>query len=126
MKVINVKELSGTSREVKCPDGGFTSLRPILKRDGMGYSITITTIYPEAGPQIWHYKRHLESCYCVSGNGLLLNMQTGEIHNIHSGVIYILDNHDKHQFTALTKVELVCVFNPPLFGNEIHKKDRSY
>lgn len=126
MKVIDVKNLEATSRCVICPGGGFKSIRPVLKSDGMGYSVTVTTIYPMAGPQVWHYKNHLESCYCIEGKAKIKNLDTGEMHSIYPGVIYVLDKHDKHEFTAITEVKLICVFNPPLNGTEVHNKERSY
>ena len=49
----------------------------LLESDGMGYGMTKTVI-PVGERQHWHYKNHLESCYCVSGKGLLTNAVTGE------------------------------------------------
>ena len=47
---------------------GWESTRLLLKDDGMGFSFHITTIY--AGAELpMHYKNHLESVYCVSGEG---------------------------------------------------------
>jgi L-ectoine synthase len=92
----------------------------------MGYSLT-RTVVPKNGKQFWHYKNHLETCYCVSGLGILTNTLTNEIYYITSGKAYVLDLHDPHTFEAIDdEVELICVFNPPLKGNEIHKKDGSY
>jgi quercetin dioxygenase-like cupin family protein len=125
MKVINTADLSGTAREVKCPKGGFISNRILLESDGMGYSMTKTVI-PVNGQQRWHYKHHLESCYCVSGKGLLTNEATGQYWAIAPDMTYVLDNHDPHTFEALEEVTLICVFNPPLIGSEVHQEDGSY
>lgn len=126
MIVTDAKNLIGTDRDVKCPNGGFNSLRILLESDGMGFGLTQTTI-PKGDPQTWHYKHHLEACFCIEGEGELVNEETGEKHIIKPGVCYSLNNHDLHTMQALTnKVVLVCVFNPPLKGNEVHREDGSY
>jgi L-ectoine synthase len=125
MKVVDSFNLP-KERIVKCPNGGFISHRILLESDKMGYSLT-RTVVPKNGKQFWHYKNHLETCYCVSGLGILTNTLTNEIYYITSGKAYVLDLHDPHTFEAIDdEVELICVFNPPLKGNEIHKKDGSY
>jgi L-ectoine synthase len=125
MKVIITDCLKGSEKEVRCPKGGFTSIRILLKDDNMGYTMTRTTI-PVNGPQFWHYKNHLESCYCVKGKGILVDLNNNIKYNILPGDCYVLDKNDPHTFEALEEVELICVFNPPLVGREIHDKDGSY
>lgn len=125
MKVTSVQELRGSSREVHCPNGGFVSTRLILALDGMGYAVTHTFV-PKGEPQTWHYKNHLESCFCMSGRGLLTNLETGDKFTITPGALYALDKHDKHTFQALEDTVLICVFNPPLTGREVHGMDHSY
>lgn len=112
-------------REVKCPTGGFVSKRMLLESDGLGYSITHTTITPGMR-QTWHYKNHLESCFCIKGYAKVKDLATGVEHIITPGVMYVLNDHDKHEFYAEVETELICVFNPPLKGKEVHAKDGSY
>jgi hypothetical protein len=123
MKVVRTSELS-SERIVNCPRGGFVSNRILLQEDGMGYSMTKTIV--NVGIHHWHYKDHLESCYCVSGVGVLTNKKTGESYQIVPDSTYILDKHDDHTFEAKTEVVLICVFNPPLTGKEVHGEDNSY
>jgi L-ectoine synthase len=125
MKVVKVDKLKGTARDVKCPRGGFNSLRILLEKDGMGYTLTKTTI-PVAGKQHWQYFNHLESCYCIQGSGILTNADTGETFIIEPDTCYILDEHDDHYFEAIEEVVLICVFNPPLKGAEVHDESGSY
>ena len=125
MKIIKLSELVATEREVSCPKGGFVSRRFLLKDDNMGFSVT-NTIIPPNGEQHWHYKNHLEACYCIKGHGKLTNTVTGEKHRILPGTMYVLDSHERHSFIAYTTVELICVFNPPLKGTEIHNEENSY
>lgn len=104
---------------------GFNSIRVILERDKMGFSLH-KTIIPKGGPYNWHYKNHLEACYCVSGVGELVDLESGKKHKIETDTTYILDNHDNHTFEALEDVVLISVFNPPVSGNEVHLDDGSY
>lgn len=124
MRVIKTAELN-RDRVVKCPKGAFTSNRILLERDGMGYSMTKTVI-PAGGPWHWHYKNHLESCYCISGTGELRNLATGDAYPIGPDTTYVLDKHDDHEFTAFEEVTLICVFNPPLTGQEVHNEEGAY
>lgn len=125
MKIVDVEHLKGTERVVNCPNGGFVSNRILLESDGMGYSLTKTEI-PKGDWQHWHYKNHLETCYCVSGRGNLYDRGEGTTHDIYPGVTYVLDKHDDHDFMALEDTVLICVFNPPLKGKEVHRDDGSY
>jgi len=126
MKVIIIDSLVGTDREVHCPDGGFTSLRPILARDGMGFTVC-KTIIPKGPPQFWRYKHHLEACYCLTGRGRLFDLSSmDESWIITPGSIYLVDGHEPHSFEALEDTTLLSIFNPALSGDETHLNDGSY
>lgn len=125
MNVIRNKDVAGTKQEVHCPNGGFVSFRYLIEKDGMGFSVHRTEI-PKGKPQHWHYKNHLEACYCVSGQGLLRNLKTRELFYIKPGTLYALDKHDDHTFEAVEDVVLISIFNPPVTGNEVHQEDGSY
>lgn len=125
MKIVGLQDLKNTDRQVECPKGGFTSYRFLLESDGMGYTLTKTDI-PKSKPQMWHYKNHLETCLCIKGHGIVTDLKTGQSFTIKAGVAYVLDNHDKHMFEALEDTTLICVFNPPLTGKEVHQEDGSY
>lgn len=124
MKIVDASKLE-ESRVVNCPNGGFTSNRILLKSDGMGYGMTKTVI-PAGTKSRWHYKNHLETCYCVSGHATLTDENTGEKHEIKPDVTYVLDKHDPHWFEAHEETVLICAFNPPLEGTEVHQDDGSY
>lgn len=121
MKKITLKD----ALKVTCPNGGFISERFLLAKDGMGFSLHKTTI-PKGPPQHWHYKNHLEACFCVSGGGWLENLKTREKYYIKPDVVYVLDKNDDHTFQALEDTVLISVFNPPIAGNEVHQEDGSY
>jgi L-ectoine synthase len=103
----------------------WESTRLLLKGDNMGFSFHITTIYASTETPIW-YQNHLESVYCVEGEGEVETVDDGTIHLIKPGTIYILDKHDRHLLRAKTQMKLACVFNPPLHGKEVHDDDGAY
>lgn len=120
-----IKEIENTDRDIDCPKGGFKSLRLLLEKDNMGFSVH-KTIIPKGEPQNWHYKNHQEACYCIDGYGILTDLKTGEVYEIEKDTIYVLDNYDNHTFQAITDVVLISVFNPPIVGDETHQADGSY
>ena len=126
MKVIRGDELDSMNRVMEYTPGGFLSHRFLLQEDGMGYTVT-RTVVPAKGPQLWHYPNHLEACYCVSGEGELVDTASGERHKIMPDTLYALDKNDEHTFEALGgPVTLLCVFSPALRGDEAHKEGHSY
>ncbi len=104
---------------------GWESTRLLLKNDGMGFSFHITTIYEGAELPL-HYQNHLESVYCISGEGSIEDLAAGKTHPIAPGTIYALDQHDKHILRAKTEMKMACVFNPPLHGKEVHNAQGAY
>lgn len=103
----------------------WESTRLLLKSDGMGFSFHITTIFARARIPM-HYINHLESVYCMSGEGLVEDLDTGEEHIIRPGTMYALDKHDRHILVANTEMQMACVFNPPLHGKEVHNAEGAY
>jgi L-ectoine synthase len=122
MKVVKRKDIIDSERDVEFTGGN--SLRFILAKDGMGYSFHETHV--KKGIWHWHYKNHLESCYCISGHGWLHDLDNNKKHEIKEGTIYLLDNHDNHKFEALKDTILISVFNPAIIGGESHDKDGNY
>lgn len=104
---------------------GGTSIRLSNEADKMGFSVC-KTLLPKGGPNMWHYKNHLESCYCISGHGELVNLATGERFKIIPGVMYSHDLHEPHTFEAFQDTVLISIFNPPLRGNESHDSEGNY
>jgi len=113
----------GTSRRVSAER--WESVRLLLADDGMGFSFHITTI--EAGSEhTFHYKNHFESVYCITGSGTITDLATGTVHDIRPGVMYALDQHDRHTIHCTEEMVLACCFNPPVTGKEVHREDGSY
>jgi len=129
MIVRTLQEAEKSERRVEDPNGNWDSVRLLLKDDNMGFSFHITTIYEGADFQM-HYQNHLESVYCMSGEGEVETLDAGQNGNrkypIKPGTVYILDKHDKHVLRAFKEMKMACVFNPPVTGNEVHNADGAY
>lgn len=125
MIVRRLKDILKTDREVHAENGNWVSRRLSLKDDQMGFSLHDTLIYEGTETYIW-YKNHLEAVYCVEGEGEIEDLETGQIHPIEDGTLYLLNNHEKHYLRAKKTMRMVCVFNPPLTGKEVHNKEGYY
>lgn len=125
MIVRTLQEAEQNNRFIKDPKGNWDSTRLLLKDDNMGFSFHITTIYKGADFQM-HYQNHLESVFCMSGEGEVETLADGKVYPIKPGTIYILDKHDKHILRAFSEMKMACVFNPPLNGKEVHNAEGAY
>lgn len=125
MIVRTLSEIIGTVRDVRAENGNWVSRRLLLKDDGMGFSFHETTIFAGTETPIW-YKHHLEAVYCVGGEGEVEDLATGITHPIRDGTLYAINQHDRHKLRAFSDLRLVCVFNPPLSGREVHDRDGAY
>ncbi|MGD9210171.1 MAG: ectoine synthase [Desulfobacteraceae bacterium] len=120
MIVREIEEIKGTARDVFWGNG--QSRRFLIASDGMGYSVTDTVI--DAGScSLLEYKNHLETCYCIEGEGEVETVPHGKVYPLKPGTLYALNHNDKHYLRAHTTMRLVCVFTPALNGNETHKLD---
>ena len=123
MIVRTLEECENSERRVRAKT--WQSVRMLLAKDNMGFSFHITTIF--AGTQTpMHYQQHLESVYCISGKGRLVNRDDGSEYEVLPGTLYVLDKHDRHTLIAEDELQLACVFNPPITGAEVHNEDGSY
>ena len=123
MIVRDLQNLFGTERTVS--DAQWTSVRMLLADDKMGFSFHITFL--QAGSEhTFEYKNHFESVFCMKGSGSITDLKTGETHAIRPGVMYALNEHDRHVLRAEEELVMACAFNPPVTGNEVHREDGSY
>ena len=105
---------------------GWQSRRILLRSDGMGFSLH-DTVVAEGTEQRLEYKHHLEANYCISGEGEVVDLKTGVTYPLRPGTLYALDKNDAHIIRATRgDLRVVCVFNPPLSGDETHRADGSY
>ncbi len=119
-----LKDILDTERDVAGP--GWNSRRLLLASDGMGFSVTDTIIKKGTVLEL-EYTHHLEACYCIEGRGQISASEDGTWHSLEPFTLYALDQHDRHLVRATeADLRLVCVFNPPLSGDEVHREDGSY
>jgi len=125
MIVKHLDDILGTAADVDAE--GWTSRRLIYKDAGMGYSVNDTIIKPGAELEM-QYRNHLETVYCIEGAGEITDLATGITHPIRVGTLYALNQHDHHILRANkgTHMRMVCVFNPPLTGREVHDETGAY
>jgi L-ectoine synthase len=123
MIVRNISDIEGTEDDIVTDT--WRSKRIILKKDGMGYSVHETTIFAGTETHIW-YQNHLESVFCIQGEGEVETIPDGKIYPIKPGVLYALNEHDNHFLRAKTELKMICVFNPPLTGREVHDEAGVY
>lgn len=123
MIVRTLSSVKDAGNEVK--SDGWTSRRYLLKKDGMGFSFHETIIKKGAVLEM-EYKNHLEAVYCVKGHGTITDLIKNKTWLIEPGTMYALNKHDKHRLEGISEMVIMCVFNPPVTGQEVHKKDGSY
>ncbi len=123
MIVRNLAEAQAGDRRVKGET--WESVRLLLRSDNMGFSFHVTTIFAGTITPMW-YRNHLEAVLCIQGEGEVETTADGKVHQIRPGVMYALDQNDKHTLRARTEMKMVCVFNPPLMGKEVHGEDGAY
>jgi ectoine hydroxylase len=116
-------ELTDTDRHVKTPN--WQSKRIVLAKEDVGFSLHETVIDPGTVNDFW-YANHIEAVVCVEGEGELLDKETGETHQISPGTMYLLDKHEHHQLRPTTRMRTICVFNPPVTGQEVHDENGVY
>lgn len=118
-----LEEIEGTEREVTAVN--WTSRRLLLRDDRMGFSLHDTIIRPGTTTEI-HYQNHLEAVYCIEGKGSVHVLESDRSYDIEAGSMYALDKNDRHLLIAETQMRMICVFNPPLVGQETHDENGVY
>ena len=122
MIVRTLDEITDTDQDVR--GDGWRARRHFVRRDGLGFSLSETTVEAGREMQLW-YKHHQEACYVIEGEAEITVRATGAVHRIGPGDAYAPE-HDRHSIRVLSALRLVCVFNPALTGHETHDADGSY
>lgn len=123
MIVRHLDQILDTDRDVHAET--WNSRRLLLAGDGMGFSLHDTIIHPGTETLIW-YQHHLEAVYCIEGEGEIEVLPDGPTWELNPGTVYALSGNEKHLLRARTRLRMVCVFNPPLVGNETHDENGVY
>ncbi|MFW0790201.1 ectoine synthase [Gordonia sp. CPCC 205333] len=125
MIVRTTEEITGTDRDVADPKGNWVSKRIVLGGDGVGFSFHETTIAAGSVNE-FHYANHIEAVWLVEGEGTLTDRETGEEYPLAAGTMYLLNGHERHTVVAKTQLRMLCVFNPPVVGTEVHDENGVY
>jgi L-ectoine synthase len=123
MLIRTLRETRTSDRYVK--SDGWESARLLLKDDGMGFSMHVTTLHAGAELEM-HYKNHLEAVLVLKGRGEIEELDGGARHELRPGSLYALDRNDRHVLRPETEMLTVCVFNPPVTGREVHDESGAY
>ncbi|CAJ1580364.1 ectoine synthase [[Mycobacterium] wendilense] len=123
MIVRTTAEITGTERDVA--DAAWRSKRIILAGDGVGFSFHETTINANSVSE-FQYRHHVEAVWVVEGAGVLTNLENGDEFKLEPGTMYLLDGHEKHRVTCHEQLRMLCVFNPPVTGQEVHDETGTY
>lgn len=123
MIVRKLDDIIGTTHDVDTPN--WYSRRLLTAADAVGFSLNDTHIRAGTETLIW-YQNHIEAVYCIEGQGEVVLTQSGKIHPISAGTLYTLNGHERHLLRAKTDMRMICVFNPPLTGAEVHDSNGVY
>ncbi len=123
MIVRRLQELEGTDRDVRAET--WQSRRLLLAGDGQRFSMHDTVIHAGTTTDMW-YQNHVEAVYCIEGTGQLVDRETGRTYDLVPGTLYLLDGHERHAVHAHTRLRMVCVFDPPVTGQEVHDENGAY
>ncbi len=125
MIVRTTEEITGTDRDVIDPAGNWRSKRIVLAGDGVGFSFHETTIAPGSVNE-FHYAHHVEAVWLIDGDGILTDLETGEVFELRPGTMYLLDGHERHRVEPVTPMRMLCVFTPAVTGREVHDENGVY
>ena len=123
MIVRYLEEIENGERTVE--GNTWKSRRLLLRDDGLGFSLHDTLIYAGTSTHM-QYSHHIEAVYCIAGSGRVRAVASGEEYPVTAGTLYALDRHDEHILLADTEMRMICVFNPPLRGDETHDENGAY
>ncbi|GAA3978576.1 ectoine synthase [Thermobifida alba] len=123
MIVRSLDDVNGTDADIVTEN--WRSRRIVLARDGVGFSFHETVLYAGTETSMW-YANHIELVHCIEGEAEVTNDETGETFLIKPGMLYLLDGHEHHTVRPKTDFRVLCVFNPPVTGREVHDENGAY
>lgn len=123
MIVRTTDEITGTDRDVSV--GTWRSKRIILADDRVGFSFHETTIESNSVNE-YRYEHHIEAVWVIEGTGTLTDLETGTEYALAPGTMYLLNGHERHRVTCDQQLRMLCVFNPPVTGQEVHDETGAY
>lgn len=123
MIVRSFDDIGGTERDIATAN--WRSKRILLARDGAGFSLHETTVLAGTSNSFW-YANHVEAVVILEGYGRLIDEESGQEYELKPGTMYLLDGHEHHRLLPRTDIRALCVFNPPVTGDEVHDATGAY
>ncbi|KII00423.1 L-ectoine synthase [Streptomonospora alba] len=123
MIVRSMSDVDGTDADIRTET--WRSRRIVLAKDKVGFSFHETVLYAGTETSMW-YANHIELVHCIEGEAEVTNDETGETHLITPGTLYLLNGHEHHTVRPKTDFRVLCVFNPPVTGREVHDENGVY
>ena len=123
MIVKTLEDIMGTEEDIK--EKTWNSRRFLLKKDNVGFSMHDTILYAGMETSMW-YKNHIEAVYTIEGEGILEDLTNEKTYTLKPGTMYVLNGQEKHKVIAKKDLRMICVFNPPVTGQEVHDEDGAY
>ncbi|GAA4906780.1 MULTISPECIES: ectoine synthase [Nocardiopsidaceae] len=123
MIVRSMSDVDGTDADIRTET--WRSRRIVLAKDKVGFSFHETVLYAGTETSMW-YANHIELVHCIEGEAEITDDETGETHLVTPGTLYLLDGHEHHTVRPKTDFRVLCVFNPPVTGREVHDENGVY
>ncbi len=114
-------DLAGTDRDVS--HRNYRTVRLLLAGDPSPVSLTDITLEPGV-EDVYGYPDRTEIAYCISGAAVVVDLETGTRAEIRPGVLWVAPPGSRFSFLASEATRLVCVFDPPLQGDETGLADQ--
>jgi L-ectoine synthase len=115
MLYTNKQQLIGSEREAS--GEGWKSRRFLLADDGLPFSFHETEVAAGTALDLC-YQNHSETVYCLRGRAKVEDVNGGRVLEIQPGAFYVARRGDHHILRILEDCTFVCVFEPPLLGQE--------
>ena len=109
------EQLIGSNRDAR--GEGWSSRRFLLAEDGLPFSFHETEVAAGTELQLC-YQNHSETVYCLRGRAEVDDINEGRVLDIRPGAFYVARIGDRHTLRILEDCTFVCVFEPPLEGQE--------
>lgn len=107
--------LAGSSRDVTHVN--YRTFRLLIAADGAPVSLTDIVLNPGI-EDVYGYPDRTEVAYCIEGHATVHDLQNGRLEEIRPGKLWVAPPGSRFRFVAHEATRLICVFDPPLTGNE--------
>ena len=111
--------LRGAGQEMVVAKGAVRTLRLLVKDDRVGFSLSDVYVAAGARAALW-YKNHWEANLVIGGRGKVTEVASGREWPLNYGTAYLVGPRDRHVLESIENMHVLCVFCPPLAGDEQH------